>query len=158
MTRVNLVPVDELSDQHLFAEWRGLELVPRSLNRSLTSRGVDGVLRMVPPAYVLGKGHVSFFYDKGAFLRRRYAELTAELERRGRHNLREGHRFDELGVYAGLPDSYQGEYDPPPEALALNRERVGERLAQRPNFHTGGNTGLDPERAAFERQLAELGL
>lgn len=37
MTRVNLVPVTELADQHLFAEFRELKMVPKSLARSLRS-------------------------------------------------------------------------------------------------------------------------
>ena len=45
-----------------------------------------GVLRMAPPAYVLGKGHVSFFYDKGAYLRRRY---DVEVERQESSSKRE---------------------------------------------------------------------
>lgn len=44
MTRLNLVPVAELSDQHLFAEWREIKMVPRSLARSVRARGCQGVL------------------------------------------------------------------------------------------------------------------
>lgn len=35
MTRINLVPVEELMDQHLFAEFREIKMVPKSLRRSL---------------------------------------------------------------------------------------------------------------------------
>ena len=35
MTRINLVPPEELTDQHLFAELREIKMVPRSLARSL---------------------------------------------------------------------------------------------------------------------------
>ena len=35
MTRINLVPPEELMDQHLFAEFREIKMVPKSLRRSL---------------------------------------------------------------------------------------------------------------------------
>lgn len=37
MTRINLVPPRELMDQHLFAEFREIKMVPRALYRSLES-------------------------------------------------------------------------------------------------------------------------
>ena len=79
MTRVNLVPPGELTDQHLFAEFRELKMIPKSLARSLRARGLEGVVRMVPAKFTLGTGHVSFFYDKGAYLAARYELLIAEL-------------------------------------------------------------------------------
>lgn len=38
MTRINLVPPSELMDQHLFAEFREIKMVPRSLHRSIVAR------------------------------------------------------------------------------------------------------------------------
>ena len=37
MTRINLVPITELSDQHLVAEYREIFMVGPSLQRSLKS-------------------------------------------------------------------------------------------------------------------------
>ena len=75
MTRINLVPPQELMDQHLFAEFREIKMVPKSLARSIAARGVQGVLKRIPPRFTLNTGHVSFFYDKGAYLVERYALL-----------------------------------------------------------------------------------
>ena len=91
MTRVNLVPVTELADQHLFAEFRELKMVPKSLARSLRAAehrrkwqsAEEHVLAGIPREYVLGAGHVSFFYDKGLFLQQRYSLIRHELRRRG---------------------------------------------------------------------------
>lgn len=54
MTRINCVPVEELTDKHLLAEYREL---PRIFN---LARAVEDA----PTEYVLGTGHMKFFYDK----------------------------------------------------------------------------------------------
>ena len=42
MTRINIVPVEELMDQHLIAEYRESTMVPAALNRTLKSKkGLD---------------------------------------------------------------------------------------------------------------------
>lgn len=83
VTRLNLVPVMELTDQHLFAEFREIKMVPKALARSIRARGVDGVRKIIPASFTLGKGHVSFFYDKGAYLHERYYKIRRELCERG---------------------------------------------------------------------------
>lgn len=152
MTRVNLVAPEELADQHLFAEFRELKMVPKSLARSLRAlhKGGDAIpgiwarerrmiklLAKIPEAYCLGAGHVSFFYDKGAFLQDRYDRLRHELRHRGvQFNetalLDPDHVFDFDKRLAGL-------YDPPPEAIALNRARIAERIAQKPGWYRWTN-------------------
>lgn len=57
MTRINLVPVQNLCDQHLLAELRELPRIPNAVEKGRYS------LLNVPTEYVLGKGHVTFFYD-----------------------------------------------------------------------------------------------
>jgi deoxyribonuclease (pyrimidine dimer) len=135
MTRVNLVPPDELTDQHLFAEWRELKMVPRSLLRSLRARGEAGVLRIIPTEFTLNAGHVCFFYDKGEYLRQRYAELSAELVLRDTHRFNRSAPLDELGVWAGLPPEFNRDYAPTEDALAIVRDRIAQRIAQKPNFY-----------------------
>lgn len=78
MTRVNLVDVCCLADQHLFAEWREIKHVPPALARSLRSRKP----LKIPSSFVLGEGHVTFFYDKLLWLAERHQQLGAELLRR----------------------------------------------------------------------------
>ena len=38
MTRINIIPVCELKDQHLIAEYREITMVPAALNRTLRSK------------------------------------------------------------------------------------------------------------------------
>lgn len=140
MTRINLVPPSELMDQHLFAEWREIKMVPKSLRRSIQARGVEGVLQMVPPAYVLGKGHVSFFYDKAVYLAKRYWALTQELHNRG-VNFDTSALLDTSDVYTvanlstGLDNRFRKDYTPTPEALALIRARIAEKIALKPDWY-----------------------
>lgn len=155
MTRINLVPVEELMDQHLFAEFREIKMVPKSLRRSLEAAekrglkkygytspsskqvkqyGQDVTLVRIPPAFTLNTGHVSFFYDKGAYLQDRFHALVVELIRRG-FNFDKNSQLDEAGVFAALPARFNQHYTPTPEALALVRERIALRISQRPGWY-----------------------
>ena len=134
MTRLNLVPPDELSDQHLFAEWREIKMVPRSLARSLRARGALGVLKTIPSRFLLGTGHVSFFYDKAVYLRKRYEILTRELLDRG-YDLDPDAQLDKTGVFRDLPRYFHNDYEPDEEALAVARDRIRSRLAARQGWY-----------------------
>lgn len=144
MTRINLVPPEELMDQHLFAEFREIKMVPKSLRRSLDAakRNNDGsdykarlvVQHRIPPAFTLNTGHVSFFYDKALYLRKRYALLRAELERRG-INFNRDSLLDPDGVFDALDERFRKDYDPTPEALALVRARIAEKIALKPSWY-----------------------
>lgn len=133
MTRVNLVPVEALADQHLFAEFRELKMVPKSLARSLRAHGIEVVLRRIPAEYTLGKGHVSFFYDKGLFLRMRYAAIRHELRRRG-VQFNEHSELDPDGTFDTDP-RLRNHYTPTAFAVALNKARIQERVAQKPAWY-----------------------
>jgi deoxyribonuclease (pyrimidine dimer) len=77
MTRINLICPEELSDQHLIAEFREL---PRIVNAVVNGKAN---LQNIPEFYVLGKNHVKFFYNKILFLAERYAQIYAEMKYRG---------------------------------------------------------------------------
>lgn len=132
MTRINLVPPQELMDQHLFAEFREIKMVPKSLARSIAARGVQGVLERIPSAFTLNTGHVSFFYDKGAYLVERYALLRLELERRGINFNRES-ELDPDGTMLATP--WCGHYTATPEALHIIRTLIAEKIALKPHWY-----------------------
>lgn len=153
MTRLNLVPPEELMDQHLFAEFREIKMVPKSLRRSLKAAeardakiygyrnlyarrlmGQAIVLESIPKAYTLNAGHVSFFYDKALYLRERYNLLKAELERRG-INFNRDSLLDPDGIFDVLDERFHKDYEPTPDALALVRQRIAERIAMKPNWY-----------------------
>ena len=65
MTRINLVPPEELSDQHLVAEYREIFMVGSSLQRSLGSPNWEKTKKSIPKQFTLNKGHVKFFLRQG---------------------------------------------------------------------------------------------
>ena len=77
MTRINLVPPAELCDQHLLAEHRELTRIPNAVAKGKFH------LKGQPTEYKLGEGHVRFFFNKMAFLKKRYDLLHAECKARG---------------------------------------------------------------------------
>lgn len=125
MTRINLVPPEELCDQHLLAELRELPRIPNAVLKGRYS------LEGMPKEYTLGKGHVKFFYDKMMFLHDRYCALFEEASMRG-FNVQFRLAFLPL---AEIADFVFYDYTPTPEALALNRARIAERLeAMKPRW------------------------
>ena len=107
-------------------------MVPRALARSLASGTVDAVLKRVPEKFTLNTGHVCFFYNKGAYLRRRYDELREELRLRG-VNFNEGSVFDLDGVMTVEP--WNGDYVPDEAAFLIIRTRIAEKIAMRPGWY-----------------------
>ena len=132
MTRINLVPVCELANQHAFAEWREIRHIPKSLARSLNTQSIEKILKKIPKEFTLNTGHVLFFYDKGAYLRKRYEQLTEELIARG-YNINRDAKFDPDDIMYS-PD-WNGDYKPDERALAIIRERIAEKIAMKPNFY-----------------------
>lgn len=119
MTRINCVPVAELSGPHLIAEYRELPRV-FALAEKAAARGVFSQ----PPNYTLGKGHLLFFYTRLGYLARRHAKLIEEMKRRGYKPTFSGIKRADFPF---IPDSYWNDWHPTKEALALNRQRIKDR-------------------------------
>lgn len=86
-------------------------------------RGLRPVDIKAPPAYVLGSGHVKFFYDKCMWLLRRQQSLIIEMRSRG---------YDPKFTYPndlinGISEEWLGDWEPTAEAIELNRQRIRER-------------------------------
>lgn len=120
MTRINCVPVEELSGPHLVAEYRELPRV-FALAAKAAVRG-----RLVQPqTYTLGQGHLLFFYTRLAYLTRRHGDLVQEMKRRGYRPAFEGvQRRD----FPDIPDRFWQDWTPTEDALRLNRERIAARM------------------------------
>ena len=129
MTRINVIPVYELTDEHLKAEYRELPMVPQALRRTIGSKsGLD--LNKIKPHYTLNKGHVTFFYDKLAYLERRYVELVFEMKKRGFNP--DPKRDNKL---KGLPRELYNNYLPDRRAREVNMERIVERINSKPDYY-----------------------
>lgn len=123
MTRINCVPVEELTDKHLGAEYRELPRLFGQIQKAI-ERGESFDDPRNPKEYKLGKGHTRFFYNKLAWLCDRYTLIVAECKRRGRAvNYPKAPEF-----VSEISHPWWGWWDPTPEALALNRQRIQDRL------------------------------
>lgn len=118
MTRINVIPVTELCDQHLLAEHRELTRIPNGILSGKLQRSYADA----PTEYTLGTGHIKFFVDKMYYLHKRHMLLEVECRYRG-FNVTD--RFPDRFA---LPTSTFNDYTPIPAAIALNRARINQRL------------------------------
>lgn len=120
MTRVNVIPVEELHYKHLVAEYReivrvfAIRRVAQQQKRALS----------VPKQYVLGTGHVMFFTDKLQYVLDRYKQLTQEMVRRGYNP----NPIPEQELVQGIDKRWFTRYTPDEQAMSLNRKRISERM------------------------------
>lgn len=124
MTRINCVPVQELSGAHLVAEYRELPRV-FALAEKAAARGEFSQ----PEHYTLGKGHMLFFYTRLAYLAKRHQELVEEMKRRGYRPSFSGVQREQ---FPNIPDSFWNDWAPDEEALRINRQRIAERSPKAP--------------------------
>lgn len=124
MTRINCVPVEELTGKHLVAEYRELPRVFGLVRRHVAKGGVLSDIE-IADEYLLGTGHVRFFYDKLLWLSWRHLYLVEEMERRGyKPNFTENLRV----TFADIPSEYWNDWQPREQDLLLNRGRIKDRL------------------------------
>lgn len=128
MTRINTIPVQELTNKHLLAEYKEI-IRPFSLVRNAQAKGVNKYnlhsKHKVPSEYTLGTGHVLFFYNKLSYLLKRYNALQQELIVRG-YNI---NPVADKDLSDGIRSEWFGDYEPTQAALAINRERIAKRLS-----------------------------
>jgi len=142
MTRINLVSVEDLADQHLFAEWREIKMPPAALRRSLKTRKKDDILRGIPSRYTLNTGHVTFFFDKMNFLADRYKLLTEELVNRqygiAVHDVRSI-------FYSDIPPEFTNKrWEPINSEIAINVARINLRISEKPTWYRYYGKLVDP--------------
>ena len=119
MTRINLIPANELSDQWLIAEYREL---PRVLKGNFNTENA-------PTRYKLGRGHIKWARQYGLFLCKRFASLVKEMQYRG---FKTSFNAD-LGKY--ITNDIKNDYEPDLTDLQANKDRLIEKYKQKPNFY-----------------------
>ena len=118
MTRINLgIPPRELTNKHLIAEHRELKRIPNAVAKGKYN------LKNIPSEFTLGKGHVSFFYNKLGYLRERYVDLYNECITRG-FNVQ-----NYQASWNGVPQELMNGYIPTVRDIEIIRERIAERIA-----------------------------
>ena len=128
MTRINLLAPQHLTNKHLFAEYRELPRIFTAVRKAV-AQGKHPSDFTIPPHYKLGTGHVTFFYDKLRWLRKRYRDLYTELEQRN-YSL-------DSDLYAAVCNDavdlivehkeWANDYTPRPEDIYLNMARLVRR-------------------------------
>jgi hypothetical protein len=117
MTRINSgINPNELTDRHLLAEAREIKRVPNCVSRGRYN------LKNVPLKFTLGKGHVSFFYNKLGYLKNRYEDIYQECKIRGFNVQYWGSAWDMV------PKELMNDYLPTKEDREIITQRINERL------------------------------
>ena len=115
MTRINCIPASKLSRQHLTAEYREMLRLRHAYPRKSTP--------CVPGSYRLGRGHVTFFYNKGGWLLHRHAQLRNEMKRRG---YTVNYELD----LSSWPQSAMGDWMPDVDAKLRSVARITNRMVE----------------------------
>lgn len=126
MTRINCVPVSELVDLHLLAEYKEM---PRVIN--LVKKAIDrgeSPEKYIPLKYKMGTGHVTFFYCRLWYLIKRYGLLCDELVRRGFDIQYSKKDFSDW--CADIPEAWKQDWEPKIIDMTINRDRLAIRLSE----------------------------
>jgi deoxyribonuclease (pyrimidine dimer) len=123
MTRVNVVPVEELTRQHLQGEYKEITRI-FTLAKKAQFDYLKGKYQ-VPQEYTLGTGHMKFFVPRLKYIADRYLELVQELQSRGYSP----NPIAVADLMQGIDNRLYSGYIPTAEALSINRERILIRLA-----------------------------
>lgn len=129
MTRINLIDVELLSDQHLIAEYRELPRIYGDV-RELLSKGKSVRDVKFPSSFVLGRGHMTFFYDKLEFLVKRQKRIIDECLTRGTKI-----QFTEPMDISDIPVEWCNDYTPRNDEVRLSNSRLIERIGKNPSFY-----------------------
>jgi deoxyribonuclease (pyrimidine dimer) len=135
--------VEDLADQHLFAEWREIKMIAPAAVRSLKTRAPGKIVESIPPAYTMNRGHVTFFYNKLEFLKDRLGELTHELLQRDYKIT----NFDFVTDHYRMAwhEIPQTAWTPTTDDIVVNIARIADRLNQRPSWYRYYGSVKPPE-------------
>ena len=125
MTRINVVPPEELSDQHLLAEYHEL---PRCIKQDIN---IDD---WIPEHYILGPGHMKWAKMHSLWLTYRYSKLIEEMKYRG---FKPKYSLLELQQYWIMKSHLAGNlwYEVTLSDILLNRDRLIYKYCQKPGFY-----------------------
>lgn len=124
MTRINLVPVEELSDQHLIAEYREL---PRVIKQDIN-------IKDAPERFTLGKGHMKWAKKHSLFTLNRYMQLCDEMEYRGFKVRYDSDKLYRIWLREGSPET-DNFYNVDGYDMLISRKRLVEKYKEKPKFY-----------------------
>lgn len=130
MTRINVVPVECLSDQHLLAEYKEITRPFNKVLKRIEKYGYENALSdcIIPEKYTLNTGHETFFFNKLKWLYGRYTLIGNELYFRKVNVAWD--KFDTISkeFWKKLNQTkYWKTWEPTPEDMYLNMARLVKR-------------------------------
>ena len=134
LTRINLLNVEFLTNQHLLAEHREIKRIPNVIKSGKYN------LDNIPSSYTMGTGHVKFFYNKLKYLYERYEYIHRECLNRGFDVTYYGECFD------NLPSELYNDYEPTFQECFISLQRINEKIAENPKFYKGGSININTVR------------
>jgi deoxyribonuclease (pyrimidine dimer) len=132
MTRINVLHPSQLSDKHLSGEYHEVTRIFTHVRKAVES-GKSLTDYKIPESYRLGKGHVTFFYNKLAYISWRYYHLALELSERafsrGKASSVNFAQVTKIIVDSKnrIPAEWWGNYIPTPESKTINIARLEEK-------------------------------
>ena len=137
MTRINIIPPRYLANRHLVAEFTELPRLAPYLQKTLQQKSPAVIKKEIAPHYILGKGHVYFWYDKIPFLQKRYELLAKEMTRRGMAVNKESYdknqkRFSVLMKHKDISKDFFVGYRPSKQEVKVNAARIATRINEKP--------------------------
>lgn len=123
MTRINVVPVPELTLPELKGEYKEITRVFTLVKKRIAKGQSPSDIKQ-PDHYVLGKGHQVFFYTRIKYLVNRYTLLTERMLDLGYNvNLAMWNDITD-DVELSIPGEWWNDYEPTQDAIALNLQRM----------------------------------
>lgn len=128
MTRINVVPVEVLTNKHAMAEYHELPrvftFVKKQIKKGNSPKDIE-----IPRRYTLGKGHAKFFYNKVHFLEMRIRQLHTNLTLRGYEVSwpKLAYILESNTKHIGI--KWRNQYEPTHRDIYLNMARLAKRVS-----------------------------
>lgn len=126
MTRINLINPEQLTDQHLLAEYRELPRIFWIVRKKLEEKKEINVWK----EYKMWTWHVIFFYDKLLFLQKRLEKIILECKKR-KFQI----SFTEKIDLSDFPENLKKDFFPTKKDLEISKKRIQEKLDSKKNFY-----------------------
>jgi len=121
MVRINLVNPENLSDQHLIAEYDEILMLVAYIKKYPK-------LEDISENYCLGKGHMKFFKDKLIYLKKRHEKLKKEMKKRS-------FKINKTINLAVYKKQNKSDWSPKLKDFEIIRERIIGKLKLKPKYY-----------------------
>ena len=121
MVRVNLLHPKKLADQHLIAEYNEILMLVAYIRKHSS-------IEDIPTSYCLNKGHMKFFKNKLAYLKKRHEHLKAEMKVRG-------FQANKTISLKGFGKNNVQNWTPTTKDFTIITKRITEKLRMKPTYY-----------------------